>query len=139
MTCFHFYAILYSVGGIFFSILIVICFEKLFIAIFNDKSPTKQFYNLCSAGFLPIISMKNCYVFFLYPISFLQIESQTSLLYWNHMMLSIYLSLFAEKNESIVLIFKTIKEVFSTVWSFSKLNSVFLLLYIIGYFFDMFY
>lgn len=106
---------------------------------FYDKSPTKQFYNLCSAGFLPIISMKNCYVFFLYPISFLQIESQTSLLYWNHMMLSIYLSLFAEKNESIVLIFKTIKEVFSTVWSFSKLNSVFLLLYIIGYFFDMFY
>ena len=63
---------------------------------FYDKSPTKQFYNLCSAGFLPVFSNKTT-MFFLYLVSFLQMESKTSLSYWNHMTFSIYLSLFIRK------------------------------------------
>ena len=63
---------------------------------FYDKNPTKQFHNLCSAGFLPVFSSKTIMFFYiLFP--FLQMESKTSLSYWNHMTFSIYLSLFIRK------------------------------------------
>ena len=91
---------------------------------FYDKSPTKQFYNLCSAGFLPVnlcsagflpvLSKQNYYVFSVSCFFFANEITGFFIILKSYDIFRI--SFFVcKKNESIMFIFQIIKAFFSSI------------------------
>ena len=110
----------------FFSILIVICFEKLFIAIFMTKTPQNSFTTSVLRGFCPFFQ-QNYYVFLYLDSFFTNGIKDFFIILKSHDVFYISFFVYKKKMNQLCL-YSRLQKSFFTVWSLVTLNSEFLLL-----------